>query len=70
MNGIEKDLRGKASVVRLNLLSKLGRDVATSYGIGAVPAMLVFDGTGEVTYRREGIPERKRVLETVAALTR
>lgn len=67
MNGIEKDLRGRASVVRLNLLSKLGRDVAVSYGIGAVPSILVFDGAGEVSYRQEGIPDRKRVVEAVTS---
>lgn len=63
MNGIEKDLRGRAKVVRLNLLSKLGREVAHSYGVRVIPATLVFDGTGEMRYRHEGVPDRKRIVE-------
>jgi thiol-disulfide isomerase/thioredoxin len=67
VNGIEKDLKGKARVVRLNLLSKLGREVAGSYGVTSVPSMVVFDGSGEVRYRHEGLPNRKRIVEEVTA---
>lgn len=67
MNGIEKDLAGRATVVHLNLLSRLGREVAGSYGVRAAPATLVFDGAGRVRYRHEGLPSRKRIVEEATA---
>jgi hypothetical protein len=67
VNGIEKDLRGRASVVRLNLLGRVGREVAGAYGVTAVPTTMVFDGAGNVRYRQEGIPSRKRVVEEATA---
>ena len=63
VNGIERDLKGRARVVRLNLLSRVGREVAGAYGVAAVPTTLVFDGAGDVRYRQEGLPSRKRVVE-------
>jgi hypothetical protein len=67
VNGIEKDLQGRAKVIRLNLLSSLGREVARSYGVTAVPATIIFDGAGTLRYRHEGIPNRKQIVEEVAA---
>jgi hypothetical protein len=67
VNGIEKDLKGRARVIRLNLLSGLGREVARSYSVNAVPATIVFDGAGAVRYRHEGIPNRKRIVQEVTA---
>jgi hypothetical protein len=63
VNGIERQLRGRATVVRLNLLGKLGREIARSYGVAAVPATIVFDGAGGVVYRHEGLPDRRRIVE-------
>jgi hypothetical protein len=68
VNGIEKDLQGRATVVRLNLLTKLGREVARSHGVTAVPATMVFDGAGRVLYRHEGLPDRRRIMEVVNAM--
>jgi hypothetical protein len=69
VNGIEKELRGRARVVRLNLLSGLGREVARSYGVAAVPATIVFDGAGGVRYRREGLPDRQQIVEAATRTT-
>lgn len=68
MNGIEKDLKGRAEVVRLNLLSRVGREVAATYGVTVAPTTIVFDGEGNAAYRVEGLPSRKTVVERAAAL--
>ena len=63
VNGIERDLRGRAKVVRLNMISKVGQEVAGAYGVETVPATIVFDGAGGEVYRHQGIPNRKRIVE-------
>ena len=68
MNGIEKDLQGQAKVVRLNLLNKLGRELARAYGVTAIPAMIVFDGGGRVRYSHNGVPNRQRIVQEVRQL--
>ena len=65
MNGIEKDLQGQAKVVRLNFISKLGRELARAYGVTTVPAMIVFDGGGGVRYSHQGVPNRQRIVQEV-----
>ena len=68
VNGIEKDLQGQAKVVRLNLLSKLGRELARTYGVTAIPAMVIFDGGGQVRYSHQGLPNRQRIVQEVSQL--
>jgi thiol-disulfide isomerase/thioredoxin len=67
VDGIEKDLKGKAEVVRLNLLSKVGREAASRYGIRGVPTILILDPDGEVIYRHTGRPNRHEVVAQIAA---
>lgn len=62
MNGIEKDLEGKSEVVRINLLSSVGTELAAKFGVTAVPTTIVLDGKGEIVYRHAGIPNRKKVV--------
>ena len=68
VNGIEKDLEGRAKVVRVNLLSKLGRELARAYGVTAIPAMIVFDGGGRVRHSHQGVPNRHRIVNEVSQL--
>ena len=68
MNGIEKDLEGQAKVVRLNLLDKLGREIASAYDVRAIPAMIVFDGAGRVRLSHQGVPNRQRIVQEVNRL--
>ena len=67
VDGIEKDLKGKAEVVRLNLLSKVGREVASRYSVPAVPTILILDAEGEVVYRHTGMPDRREVVAQISA---
>jgi thiol-disulfide isomerase/thioredoxin len=67
VDGIEKDLQGRAEVVRLNATSSLGRDLAGRYGVTGVPTTLVLDGAGDVVHRQGGIPSRKKVVAMAMA---
>ena len=68
VNGIERDLEGKATVVRLDLLSEEGRRIAGRYDVSAIPTILVFDrGKGPV-FRHVGIPDRDEIVGEVLAL--
>ena len=68
VNGIEKDLKGKADVIRLNILSRVGREAASRYGVPAVPTLVVLGRDGEVVYRRTGLPDRRDIATRVSAL--
>ena len=67
VDGIEKDLNGKAEVVRLNILSEVGREVASRYGVPAVPTIVVLDSGSKVVYRSTGMPDRREVVSQIAA---
>ena len=70
VNGIEKDLEGQARVVRLNLLSKLTKEIASTYGVRGAPAMIVFDASGRMSLSHQGVPNRQRIVEEVNRLPR
>ena len=62
MNGIEKDLEGKSEVIRINLLTSVGNELADKYQVTGVPTTIVLDGQGEIVYQHAGIPSRKKVV--------
>jgi thiol-disulfide isomerase/thioredoxin len=66
---LEQELDGQAEVVRINLMSRMGLDLARRYGVRASPTLLVFDGSGAVVYTEAGIPSQQAVLEAVSGLT-
>ncbi len=68
MDGIEKDLAGKARLIRLNVLDRVGRKAAGQYQVGMVPTLVILDGDGQVRYRRSGIPNRGEVVRQVSEL--
>ena len=68
MNGIERDLDGQAQVIRLDLSSSLGREIASRHDIRSVPTLLVFNGDGDVAFRYSGIPNRKEIVSQARAL--
>ena len=68
VNGIEKDLRGTAEMIRLDLMSPVGAEAADRYAVGAVPTLVVLDGTGEMVYRRSGMPDREEIVTRVRGL--
>ena len=67
---LETQLTGKAEVIRLNMLSEVGRAAAVRYGVRAVPSLIVVDGEGDLVYGEYGLPQPRHVVaevETVLA---
>ena len=58
---LERELEGKARVVRLSLFDTVGQDVARRYDVRGVPTFLVFDAEGTLVGREVGIPDRERI---------
>lgn len=65
---IENRLSGKAKVVRLDLLSRVGRQAATRYGVRGIPTMVVLDGQGQVTFGQYGLPLADKIVAQVDML--
>lgn len=58
---MERDLEGKALVVRLSIISEVGREVAQQYGVRSVPTFLIFDGQGTLIGQEAGLPNRGKI---------
>lgn len=54
VDGLEQDLDGKATVLRIDFLSEIGRSTARQYGVKIIPTILVFDPHGRVIFRQTG----------------
>lgn len=52
---LERELEGKAAVIRLDLMSSVGRQAAVHFGVRAVPTLLVLDGEGQVALTQVGL---------------
>ncbi len=68
MDGLERDLTGQVEVVRVDILSSIGRTIAGQYGVVAVPTMLLIDGDGRIITQQSGIPDRRLLREQAIAL--
>ena len=68
VDGIERDLKGQAEVIRLSLLSEPGKSAARRYGVRGIPTLIVFDGAGNVVEQRAGVPNRESIVEMVKRL--
>ena len=68
VDGIERDLEGRAEVVRLSVTSRVGMDAARRYGVRGVPTLILFDGVGHAVEQNVGIPDRGSVVAQVEKL--
>jgi len=66
VDGLEKDLEGQAQVVRLSILSEIGREVAQEYSVRSVPTFVIFDGEGTLVGREVGLPNRGKIEALVS----
>ena len=55
MDRLERELDGKADVLRLDMMSGVGRQAAARFGVRAVPTLVVVDGNGQVALTQVGI---------------
>ena len=62
MNGIEKELDGKAEVIRVNLNSALGRQIGKKFGVKSANTSILLNGEGNVVYDHCGMPNRKQIV--------
>jgi len=67
---LERDLADHATVLRLNVRRDLGQTLAYRWSVTGVPTFFVFDGRGEVVYRRSGAPDVRAIEDAVASLPR
>lgn len=67
MDGLERQLDGQASVVRMNALSGIGREGAMRFDVRGVPTLIVFDGCGQIVDRQVGFVNAGRVVSAVQA---
>ena len=68
MDGLERDLKGKSAVLRLDVASQLGRQVGGHFGIRGVPTLLVVDGNGQVVLTQVGLLRPAEVQARVEQL--
>ena len=67
VDGLERELAGRVSVVRLNVADEAGAAARTRCGTQKVPALILLDRDGVQQYRTEGkLPRRKALLEALA----
>jgi len=68
VDGLERELRGRAAVYRLNVSSAETVEVAGYYGLRGLPTLLVLDGQGELVLRQVGRLQKDAVLSAVAEI--
>jgi hypothetical protein len=66
IKGLERELAGRAQVVRLNIAEPPGAEAEARYGATKVPVILVLDTDGTELYRTEGkVPRRQALLDAL-----
>ena len=63
MNGIETQHENAINIIRLNLLSPVGRKAADKFNVRIVPTTLLFDGSGVAVSHQVGMPDTDRLAE-------
>ncbi len=62
---LERDLVAQADLLRLNVKGDPGEELAYRWQVSGVPTFFVFDGQGEVVYRRAGAPDVAAIKDAV-----
>jgi thioredoxin-related protein len=63
---LERELEGKARMVRLGVFDQVGQEMARRYDVRGVPTFLIFDGQGNLIGREVGMPDRDKIKALVA----
>ncbi len=61
VDGLEKELKGKLLVIRLNIQEPVGRELAPLYGFEYTPTFIFFDKNGTEVWRSVGELDTARV---------
>lgn len=65
---LERDLEGRLKVVRLSIGNRVGRQLASRYGVPGVPTFLLFDGSGTMAHYQVGSLDIELVKTQLATL--
>jgi thioredoxin-related protein len=68
VDGLERELKERVQVVRLDVMSTVGQQTARHYKVSGLPTFLLFDGQGQMVYRQAGLINRERVREIITEL--
>jgi hypothetical protein len=68
VDGLERELAGRAMVVRLNVAEPAGAEAQARFQTTKVPAIILLDEDGVERYRTEGkLPRRQAILDAITS---
>jgi thioredoxin-related protein len=70
VHGLERELGDRVQVLRLDVLSSVGRSAAKKYAVRAVPTFVLFDRGGEMVYYQAGFPGKAVIRQEIDKLER
>lgn len=63
---LEKKLKGKVKVVRLNIADELGKQLKSRFNVGIVPGFVLVNTEGKQILKRTGkVPSLEKIVEVV-----
>ncbi len=65
MDGLEKELGDKLLIIRINIQSQVGRELAPVYHFEYTPTFIYFNGQGQEAWRVEGDIDPQKVRDSV-----
>jgi len=68
VDGLERNLEGKATVLRLDMRSEIGGQAAATLGVRGVPTLVLVDGSGRPVLNQVGLLKPDDVLAKVDEL--
>lgn len=70
VDGLEREFGNRVQVLRLDVLSSVGRAAANAYDVRAVPTFVLFDADGEMVYYQAGSPNKAVIRQEIDKLER
>lgn len=68
VDGLEKELAGRAQVIKLDVSSSVGRQMAIRYQVRVLPTFVVLDGQGKAQANYGGKPSKGTLLQAIDRL--
>lgn len=65
MDGLEQELSGQLKIIRIDVQSPVGRELAPLYGFQFTPTFIYFDAQGVERWREVGSLDVERVRQSV-----
>lgn len=65
VDGLEQELKGQLTVIRLNIQENVGRELAPVYGFEYTPTFIFFDAQGNELWREVGELDVERVRQSI-----